>query len=316
MEDAMWWLQHLMLHHGQFNFGPIICAMGDLRDAMPSPFPPALANADMGMLHLVVEEYLSPFRHTIRDRLAATIMHIMSMMLLSAAPHALPPAITAELSAQLRRTSDGALTEMRRSLNRHNTLRIRELPTWMMFVRLGVAHFILPSAHRHGLFRSGGYEDDDPAHFSVAVGALSAASLSVFVARHPDRVPVADVHPWIRERMRERALALTRRCTEDPAVVSRLFARFESSGSSPVGEERDAAVLVAGAVRHRFDECPICMEEGVELRRLDCCGGDADAVLAGAPLHVMCAQCWRDLPTDPKRCPMCDRACSLAAATV
>lgn len=103
--------------------------------------------------------------------------------------------------------------------------------------------------------------------------------------------------------MLERALILDARST-DAKFVSRLFNRLE------VATECDG-VLHAEIIRQRFEECPISMEDGVQLLRLDCCTDTIDG-----PMHVMCAQCWSLLRSDPKRCPTCDKVAMPAGHTL
>ena len=328
MDDAMWWLQLSLLKKtlapfdASVDIGGVCSAMTALRSALrsalqgacmqpSSSFPSDLANVDLVYLRDTIDAAMRPQRvtRTFRADIANSMMHVLDDALWSAAPHALYPYIGRELSTLVRTAimSDDALKAMRASLDRGNDLNIRHPSTWATLVRLGVAHFVMPSAHRHGLFREEEpvFELDDDRRPTVA-GALAAASLSVFVVSHPDQVPAVDVYPWIQDRLQERARALHRRCAENPAFVSRMFKRLEAV---PAAADE---ILLAGVVRQRFAECPICMEEDVALLPLDCCGGGAGAVLAGGPVHVMCAQCWHDLPSN--RCPTCDRVCSQAPA--
>ena len=326
MADAVWMLEVIVLAKTvwrssyEMEVGGILEAMADLRDALtgPSGFPAGLANVDLATFPASIRAGMRPWGVTGRFRriMAAPMAQIVCVVLWAAAPHALERSVAAPLASLLCRElfCEAALRAMQSTLVQNRRLRIRQPTMWMMLARLGVAHFVMPTAHRLRLFRSDeALEDncgleadggDGGDRIPVIAGALASASLAAFVARHPDQVPAHDVYVWIRDRLMELGLVLWRRSLEDPDLVARRFKRLEGAEY----DDRAALQADAGLARQwllQLDECPICMEDGVELLRLDCIRD-----LLDGPVHAMCERCWLLLRSDPKRCPTCDRVCS------
>lgn len=313
------------------TIGGVLNAMAELREAMPTPFPDDLPNADLVWFGEVVRAFAHPdgsgASRRFKLRISAVAMHVVTSALSAAAPHALAPDVARGLAVSLRSIVLGGADVMgaiKEHGGRVGIARIQTIGTWTALVRLGLAQFVLHRAHARGLLAS----PDANANTSIVAGALGAASLSAYLVAHPQEAPAHDVEPWIASRICKRADLLVGRCGQDPQFAARMFRRFkEADGAAGGGggadrpryeeeakkKEDDSAdrPTVGELLGRIFVECPICMVDRVPLFRLDCCPADVDALLAGKPVHVMCADCWRDLRSDPKKCPNCDEVCAL-----